>query len=413
AKGQLGDDVEILLIRNDAYFDRDGLYGDHNGDYPDNLDRFSFFSLKILKMLKELKWQCDIIHCHDWHTALIPVYLKTLFRDDPFFQSTKTVLTIHNLAFQGLFPKEEFPKLGLPEELYSEEGFRFYDQVSLLKAGIIHSDEITTVSPQYATDIQTEEYGCGLNEVMQHYQKGVVGILNGLDYSYWNPTTDKFLPKTYDADSVLPGKLESKMLLQKQLNLPVDIDRPLFGYVGRLSHQKGVELIIDALSALHDDNLQIVIQGMGTPEYQAELTQLQGELPQKLGLSFEFNERLAHIIYAGSDWFLMPSNFEPCGLTQMISMHYGTPPIVYRTGGLADTVEPFHTDDSTGNGLVFQEYSTDALLQSIRQGVEIFQDKRAYLQLLNNAMGALFPWRESARNYYELYRCLRLESQEV
>lgn len=409
----LGDDVEVLFLANDDYFDRNGLYGDENGDFPDNLMRFQFYNKQVLKVLKDLDWACDVIHCHDWHAALIPVYLKTLYREDPFFQATRTVLTIHNLAFQGVFPKEQYAQLGLPEEYFSDDGFHFYDQINLLKAGIIYSDEVTTVSPQYATDIQTEEYGCGLDGVIKKHRKGVVGILNGLDYHYWNPTTDEFIVESYDSDSVVKGKAATKMALQKELNLPIDLDRPIYGYVGRISHQKGLELIIDALSALQNDNVQIVIQGLGSPEYQQELTQLRNEMPDQLGLCFAYNERIAHTIYAGSDWFLMPSNFEPCGLAQMISMHYGTPPIVYRTGGLADTVDLYRPDEASGNGLVFQEYTTDALLQAIRLAGKIFEDKRSYSQLVSNAMKTVFPWRDSAVKYYELYKCLHLESQEA
>ena len=413
SRAMLSDDVEILFVRNDDYYDRAGLYGDENGDFPDNLMRFQFFNRQVLKTLKMLDWQADIIHCHDWHAALIPVYLKTKHKDDKFFRDTRTVLTIHNLAFQGLFPKDQYPLLGLPDELYSEEGFQYYDQINLLKAGIIYSDEVTTVSPQYATEIQTEEYGCGLDGVIQKYRKGVVGILNGLDYHYWNPAKDPFIAKHYDRDSVISGKAETKAVLQREMGLPVDIDRPVFGYVGRLSHQKGMDLVVDALSALQGDDVQVVIQGLGTQQYQDELSELRNEMPDRLGICFSYNERLAHTIYAGSDWFLMPSNFEPCGLAQMISMHYGTPPIVYRTGGLADTVESFQLDEANGNGLVFQEYTTDALLQAVRLAEEIFRDKRQYFSLVANAMHTLFPWRESAMKYFELYRCLRLESQEV
>ena len=340
--------MEILFIRNDDYYDRDGLYGNEDGDFPDNLMRFQYFNRQVLKALKELDWACDIIHCHDWHAALIPVYLKTEYKDDSFFANTKTVFTIHNLAFQGLFPEEQYAQLGLPESLYADDGFHFYDQVNLMKAGIIYSDEVTTVSPQYATDIQTEEYGCGLEGVIHKHRKGVVGILNGLDYHYWNPSKDAHLPRTYDRDSVAEGKADVKAALQKELGLPVDTDRPLFGYVGRLSHQKGMDLIIDALSALQSDDVQVVIQGLGSPEYQDELAQLQKEMPDQLAVCFAFNERLAHTIYAGSDWFLMPSNFEPCGLAQMISMHYGTPPVVYRTGGLADTVDAYRPEEARG-----------------------------------------------------------------
>ncbi|MGE0267669.1 MAG: glycogen synthase GlgA [Candidatus Omnitrophota bacterium] len=412
SKAKLHKNVEIYFIENETYYNREGLYGNQAGDFPDNLERFKFFNLQSLKLLKMINWPCDIIHCHDWHAALIPVYLKTIFQDDDFFKSTKTVLTIHNLAFQGVFHKDEYGKLELPNELFAENGFYFYDKINFLKAGIIFSDEVSTVSPQYATDIQTDEYGCGLNNTLRQYKDGVVGILNGLDYAYWNPERDEFISKRYTLDSFIEGKLENKIELQKQMNLPVNIDMPVFGFVGRLSHQKGMDAIIQAVNEMESDHLQIIIQGLGEERYQNELSDLQRNQKEKLSLSFEYNERLAHMIYAGSDWFLMPSQFEPCGLTQMISMCYGAPPLVNRTGGLVDTVKSFNPIKFSGNGLVCHENNPAVFISTIRRAIDLFHDKKVYFKLVANAMQSKFPWKESAKKYKEFYLCLLSESQE-
>lgn len=409
---KLGKNIDIYFVENKKLYDRDGLYGDASGDFPDNIERFKFFNWQALQLLKAIDWPCDIVHCHDWHAALIPVYLKTTLQNDPFFKSLRSILTIHNLAFQGVFPKDQFGKLDLPNDLLSENGFYFYDKVNLLKAGIIFSDEVTTVSPQYATDIQTDEFGCGLNETLRRYKDGVVGILNGLDYDYWNPAKDEFIPRKYEAAGFVEGKLENKIELQRQMDLPVNVDVPLFGFVGRLSHQKGIDTIIQAIDELETDNLQIVIQGLGDERYYHELSDLKKQ-KEHLALALEYNERLAHLIYAGSDWFLMPSQFEPCGLTQMISMCYGTPPLVNRTGGLVDTVKSFNEEKMIGNGLVCQENNPSAFASTIRRAVRLFEKKKLYLKLVNNAMQSKFPWTDSAKKYKELYRCLLLESQEV
>jgi len=410
-KATLSKNVEVFFVENENYYDRDGLYGNQSGDFADNLDRFKFFNLQALKLLKVINWPCDIVHCHDWHAALIPVYLKTIFQNDEFFKSMKTVLTIHNLAFQGVFAKDEFGKLGLPTELFCENGFYFYDKINFLKAGIIFSDEVTTVSPQYATDIQTDEYGCGLNETLRKYKDGVVGILNGLDYDYWNPMKDQFISKNYEPTNFVEGKLENKIELQRHMKLPIDINVPIFGFVGRLSHQKGLDAVIQAVVELEHDNLQMVIQGLGEERYQQELEGLQKHRKDKLSLAFEYNERVAHIIYAGSDWFLMPSQFEPCGLTQMISMCYGAPPIVNRTGGLVDTVKSFNEEKLTGNGLVCKENNPAAFIHAIRRAIKLFDNKKSYFQLVSNSMKSKFPWKDSAKKYKEFYQCLLSESQ--
>lgn len=410
-KATLSKNVEVYFVENENYYNRDGLYGNQSGDFSDNLDRFKFFNLQSLKLLKTINWPCDIIHCHDWHAALIPVYLKTIYKNDEFFKSMKTVLTIHNLAFQGVFAKDEFGKLGLPNELFCENGFYFYDKVNFLKAGIIFSDEVTTVSPQYATDIQTDEYGCGLNDTLRQHKDGVVGILNGLDYDYWNPMKDQFILKKYEPKNFVEGKLENKIELQRHMELPVDINVPIFGFVGRLSHQKGLDSIIQAIAELEHDNLQMVIQGLGDEHYQQELDGLQKHRKDKLSLAFEYNERVAHMIYAGSDWFLMPSQFEPCGLTQMISMCYGAPPIVNRTGGLVDTVKSFNEEKLTGNGLVCKENNPAAFVHAIRRAIKLFDDKKSYFQLVSNSMHSKFPWKDSAKKYKEFYQCLLSESQ--
>lgn len=396
--------IDVYFIEHEDFFGRDALYGDEHGDYSDNLARFRFYCIQVFELLKQLAFPADIIHCHDWHAALIPVYLKEYFKDESLFANTRTVLTIHNLAFQGLFSKDKFSELELRGELLSDQAFLFYDQVNLLRAGIKYCDEVTTVSPRYATEIQTTEYGCGLEEVLR--DRGVTGILNGLDYDYWNPATDTYLSKTYTNETRIEGKLENKIDLLKRVGLSIDIDRPLFGFVGRISHQKGMDLIINAIQELEDDSMQLVIQGLGDKRYQDELNRL-ADTSNQIATVFDYDERLAHMIYAGSDWFLMPSQFEPCGLTQMISMKYGTPPIVYRTGGLADTVQNFDAEEHTGNGLMFQVNETDPFVRTIREAINLFDNKKDFLKLMLNAMTSEFQWMDSARQYDKLYQCLQ------
>jgi starch synthase len=391
----IGRDIKVYFIKNDKYFDRDGLYGDKTGDFKDNLERFSYYCRKTLELLKEINFKPDIIHVHDWQAALIPVYLKTLYADDDFYRNIKTILTIHNIGYQGLFPREEFPKLGLDWSLFNIEGFEFYGKVNILKAGIEFCDYINTVSPTYSKEIQTKEFGFGLEGVLNKRRDVVFGILNGLDYSIWNPPEDKFIAKNYSLENI-KDKREDKQDLQRFCNLPVKADVPLFGIVSRLAEQKGFDILATGIDSICKMDLQLVILGTGDLKYHLILEDMVKKYPKVISLHLRFDDPLAHKIYAGSDIFLMPSRYEPCGLGQMISLKYGTIPLVFKTGGLADTV-------SEKNGFVFSRYSKDDLLKIIKNATAAFKNKNKWDTLMETAMKCNFSWKESGKKYLRLY----------
>lgn len=394
-----GNDIDVFFIDREEYFNRDGLYGDKNGDYEDNLQRFQYFCWEALMLLKQLHLRVDIIHCHDWQTALAPVYLRVNLAKDTFYQGIKTVLSIHNLAFQGLFHKDLFPKLNLDSKLFSPEGLEFYDQINLLKGAILYSDRISTVSPTYSEEIQLPEYGCGLEGVLLSRKDDIKGILNGLDYAIWDPQTDSLIARNYGAAS-LDGKKENKAAVQKEFHLPQD-DKPLFGFVGRLSYQKGIELIAEAAEEMAVLDFQMVFLGLGEAQYHNILERLALRFPENISISLKFNEELAHRIYAGCDFFLMPSVYEPCGLSQMISLSYGTVPIVYKTGGLADTIAPF---ENGGNGIVFDRYEKKALVEAVKKAVDLYRKPQRFKTLVKKIFQYRFRWEDSAREYEDLYR---------
>lgn len=391
----IGRNIKVYFIKNDAYFNRDGLYGDKTGDYKDNLERFSYYCKKTLQLLKEINFKADIIHVHDWQASLIPVYLKTLYANDAFYDNIKTILTIHNIGYQGLFAREEFPKLGLDWGMFNMEGLEFYGKINILKSGIEFSDIINTVSPTYSKEIQSKEFGFGLEGVLNKRHDSVFGILNGLDYSIWNPQDDKFILKDYSPESI-QDKYRNKEDLQKGCKLPVSPNVPLFGIVSRLAEQKGFDILAEAIYSICKINLQLVILGTGDMKYHLILQDMVKKYPKVIALYLKFDDPLAHKIYAGSDIFLMPSKYEPCGLGQMISLKYGTIPLVFRTGGLADTV-------NNDNGFIFERYSKDDLIETIKQAVRAFKDKKKWARLIDKAMRSDFSWEESAKKYLRLY----------
>lgn len=391
----VGKGIKVYFVENDTYFCRDGLYGDKQGDYKDNLDRFSYYCKRTLELLKEINFKPDIIHVHDWQSALIPVYLKTIYASDPFYKDIKTVLTIHNIGYQGLFPKDEFPKLGLEWSVFNMDMLEFYDKVNILKGGIVFSDIINTVSPTYSNQIQTREFGYGLEGVLAKRRDSLFGILNGLDYSIWNPQADKFIAKNY-AIKEIQDKYKNKQDLQKICKLPAKADVPLFGIVSRLAEQKGFDLLSDAMEAICKMDLQLIILGTGDLKYHIMLENIVKKYPKIISLQLKFDDALAHKIYAGSDIFLMPSKYEPCGLGQMISLRYGTIPLVFKTGGLADTV----TED---NGFVFDKYKKEDLLKTIKKAIQAFKNKKKWSLLIKRAMQCNFSWEESAKKYLRLY----------
>ena len=391
----IGKNIKVFFIENKNYFNRDGLYGDKNGDYPDNLERFAFFCRRGLDLLKEINFPADILHLHDWQASLTAAYLKNLYSDSSFYSRIKCVLTLHNIGYQGVFAKEEFPKLGFNWGLFDINGFEFYNKVNLLKGGIIFADFINTVSPTYAQEIQTEELGFGLEGLLRGRKNVLSGILNGVDYSVWDPFMDRFIMQNFSLAN-LEGKALNKADLQKICNLPQDKNIPVLGMVSRLVGQKGLDILALGLNELCKMDVQLVILGSGDLKYQDILKAASEKYPKVISLNLKFDDPLAHKIYAGSDIFLMPSQYEPCGLGQLISLHYGTIPLVFKTGGLADTI-------NKNNGFVFNRYREDELLKLINQAIVVFKNKKKWLALINNAMKCNFSWKVSADKYLALY----------
>ncbi len=397
-----------FFIENAHFFDRPELYRDPatGTDYADNDERFIFFNQAVLELVRQLDWKPDIIHVHDWQSGLIPAYLKTSLSLDRFFEHTKTVLTIHNLAYQGTFPKEKFPHLGLPPELfYATAPFEFYGKVNFLKAAISYADKITTVSPRYAQEIQTDEMGAGLDGVLKERTADLHGILNGVDYTVWSPSRDKNISHTYYGAN-LSGKRIDKVDLVRESGLPVRERTPLIGIISRLADQKGFDLIEEAADRIFDMDLQMIVLGTGEKKYHELFTGLEAEYPDKLKVYLTFNDKLAHQIEAGSDIFLMPSHYEPCGLNQMYSLKYGTLPVVREVGGLADTVRDIRDESSEGTGFVFKEYSADALVEALTRAISFYKRVRPWTGFMKQAMKQDFSWDSSAKQYVALFQQL-------
>ncbi len=342
------DDSPFYFVARDEYFDRSQLYGTPKGDYFDNLERFNLLCSAVLPFCQALDFQPDIIHCHDWQASLVPVYLRYRWMAEPTFANSRSLLTIHNLAYQGLFPKDKFPLLGLDWYLFSMTGLEFYDKINLLKGGIVFADAINTVSRGYSKEIQTPEFGYGLEGVLQDRSEVLFGIVNGVDYNDWNPETDQLIPATFGPQD-LKGKAKNKAALMEAYNLDKKLAKaPLIGIISRLADQKGFDLVAEVLPKLMAQGVMLVILGTGEEKYHELLTQEAKKYPGQLGVKIAFDNQLAHLIEAGADMFLMPSRYEPCGLNQLYSMKYGTVPVVRATGGLMDTVAP--VDAATGAG---------------------------------------------------------------
>ncbi len=400
---KISEGVRIHFIKHEEYFNRAGLYGNDRGDYPDNLQRFSFFCHEVLNLAKELGFQPDIVHAHDWQCALLPVLLKTTFANDGFYDRTKSVLTIHNIAYQGHFSQKQFGNLGLDPSFFSMEGFEFYGKINFLKAGLLFADFLTTVSPTYAEEIKTKEFGFGLEGVIRKKEKSLRGILNGIDQETWNPAKDSRIAKTYSVTS-LEGKKVCKEALQKRCGFDADADIPVFGMVTRLAEQKGFELVSEICDELVAKPAQFVILGDGDAVYRTVFRNLAARHPKRVAALIGFDAIQAHAVYAGADFFLMPSYFEPCGLGQMISMRYGTLPVVRRVGGLADTVIDADLHPEKGNGFVFVEQTPEKLMAAIRRALKAFKDKPRLSMLRKTAMKTDFSWDKSAEKYAQLYR---------
>jgi starch synthase len=401
---RIGENVRVCFIEHSHYFDREGLYGDDGGEYADNLERFSHFCHESFNVLKSIKFSPDIIHCHDWHTALIPVLLKTNQHRNNFFKDTRCVLTIHNLAYQGVFPREQYVKLGIQADVFHVQGLEFYGQVNILKGGIIFADAITTVSPTYSREIQTKEWGCALDGVLRDRGRDIYGIINGLDYEAWNPQDDPFLDYPFSAANVNEQKLHNKVVVQSALDLPLTDKVPLFGFVGRLCSQKGLDILMKAVDDIVAREGQIVFTGVGDKKYHRMIEEAAARHPRHVGKYLVFDERIAHKIYAASDFFLMPSEFEPCGLGQMIALRYGAIPVVHQTGGLADTIHHYDPVHKTGNGFVFARYSVESFLEAVDEALKIFKQKPQMEELRSQALHYRFSWEKSAKEYVNVYQ---------
>ena len=408
--------VRVWAIRNEAFFDRPGLYQDHGIDYSDNLDRFSFFcraTIEVIAYLRtECRWNTDILHLHDWQTALCAVYLKTVDRDRSEVLGTRTVLTLHNVGYQGLFPGKQFEKTGLPPSLFTPAGLEFYGLVNLLKGGMVFADYLTTVSPTYAQEILTPKFGFGLEGVLLNRADRLLGILNGIDIDRWNPETDSYLPATYSSAD-RSGKQVCKLELQREFQLP-ETSGPLLGVIARLTSQKGLDLVAAIIPQLMAMDLQLVMLGTGEAELEARFRALQARYPHRMGLRIGFDEGLAHRIEGGADMFVMPSRYEPCGLSQLYSLRYGTVPIVRKTGGLADTVRPLTVgalQAGQATGFHTEEDTAEALLVAVRRAVEVFQDRSMWSQLVQTGMTTDVSWARSAEAYDRLFMSLVKEGQ--
>ena len=406
AEGASVDGVRYFFADDPKFFDRSHLYGDSRGDYPDNAERFSEFSRVAIEFMKRV-WLPDVVHCHDWQTALVPLLLRTQYAQDPAVRSLPVVLTIHNLAYQGLFRHAALRRIGVPEELFTPEALEFYGGINFLKGGLVFADYLTTVSRRYAKEIQTQEYGCGLEGVIRSRTDRLVGLLNGVDYAVWSPEADELIAKNYSADN-LDGKKVCKKNLLDLFRLPEgNLGRPLAGIVSRFADQKGFDLIAEAAEEIMREDLALVVLGTGQEEYQQFFAQLAAKYPTRVGVRIGYDNTLAHQIEAGSDMFLMPSRYEPCGLNQIYSLRYGTVPVVRATGGLDDTVQAFDAETKKGTGFKFEEYSGQALLECVRSAIRAYRNPAAWQTLQANGMHKDFSWKASAAAYVTLYEAAK------
>jgi len=398
--------VRTYFVEYPEFFDRDGIYGTMAGDYPDNAERFALFCRCVLEATKVLGVP-HVFHCHDWQAALIPVMLRTIYAEDPAFREAATVFTIHNMGYQGIFPPDTLPLLMLPWDLFTISRMEFFGQVNFLKGALVTADFITTVSRKYSQEIQTAEYGFGLDGVLRDRSSTVTGILNGVDYEEWSPETDKFIAAHY-SPADLSGKAECKQELFKALGFQgVDPKLPVLGIVSRFATQKGFDLIAQIMDRLAREEMVIVALGTGEPVYEEMFVRLSRKFPGKIAGRIAYDNTLAHLIEAGSDMFLMPSRYEPCGLNQIYSLKYGTAPIVRATGGLDDTVENWNARTGKGTGFKFTDYSGEALLTAIRKALQAFRDQTSWQALMRNGMGMDFSWNVSAREYGKVYERAR------
>lgn len=395
------DKSSAYFIEHEDFFNREELYGIPRGDYADNASRFIFFSRGVLEACKRLKFQPDVIHCNDWQTGLVPLYLKTLYKTDPFFKGTASLLTIHNLGYQGLFPAAQMPLTGLGRELFTHEGLEFYGMINFLKAGLISADILTTVSNTYAKEILLKEFAFGLEGVLKLRENDVFGVINGIDYDEWDPFKDMLIPEKFSSGD-LHGKAGCKKRLIKEAVLD-KVNRPLIGLVGRLSTQKGLNLVLQSLEELVSLGVNLILLGKGDESLQVGLSEAARKYKRRVSVTIGFDESLAHKIYAGSDFFLIPSKYEPCGLGQLISMKYGSIPIGRKTGGLADTIKDYDHLASKGTGFLFSDFTPSAMQDAIKRALCLYTDSSKMKNVVKDTMKMDFSWKRSAERYIQLY----------
>jgi len=396
--------VRFFFVDYGEYYNREDLYLSNHQDYPDNAERFACLSLASLEFAKRASLAPDVIHCNDWQTALVPIYLKTLYRNDLFFQKTRTLLAIHNMAYQGIFPRTVVPKISLPQSLYNPEGLEFHGNICLLKGGILFADKLSTVSRRYSQEILTPHFGHGLEGVLRKRAADLTGILNGVDYSKWNPSMDPSLAANYSADQLEGKKLCKKDLLD-QFGIPESMHRPVIGIVSRMAYQKGLDLLHNVADDIVNDGCSLVALGTGEKKYTNYFLGLQERYPSYVGVKIMYDEALAHKIQAGADIFLMPSRYEPCGLSQIYSLRYGTVPLVRATGGLDDTISDFD-QSPTPTGFKFSGTTPADLLRTLRRALAVYATPERWTQLMKNGMSMDYSWPQPARDYVELYQSL-------
>ncbi len=402
--------VQTFLVDIPEFFDREGLYQVNGTDHPDNHLRFAAFSLACLEFLKRLGPAPDILHCHDWQSALVPIYLNCLYKGDEFYARTGVVFTIHNIGYQGLFPPSVLGEISVDAGLYTMDGLEFWGKVNFLKGGLVYSDYITTVSRKYAEEIQTPEFGYGLEGVLTKRADRLQGILNGVDYDVWSPAKDKFIAAAYGPEDLAGKQACKKALLQAMGAADPVLDRPVIGIVSRFAAQKGFDLIAGVIEKLMAMDLYIVALGTGEPVYEELFKSMAAKYPGKFLVRVGFDVALSHQIEAGSDMFLMPSRYEPCGLNQIYSLKYGTVPVVRATGGLDDTIE--HFNGKTGTGFKFSEYTPEALLGAIEAAVACYRQPKVWRQVMVNGMKKDFSWSSSAKQYLKVYQAAKRARSE-
>lgn len=397
--------VLVFFVGNRKYFDRAGLYGNRGSEYVDNDERFILFSRAVLEGCKFIGFRPDIIHCHDWQTGLIPAYLKTVYKLDAFFTRTRTLFTIHNIAYQGQFPYSSFEKAGFHPVDYTPNKFEFYGGISFLKSGLVYADNLNTVSPNYAREVQTDPaMGFGLEGLLRYRSKNFCGILNGIDTEIWDPEIDPVLPLAYDAHSFIKGKEASKSLLQEECGLEINPKKPIIGVVSRLDFQKGLDVAVNLVERFKG-RVQFVVLGTGDPALEKRYREIARQNKDFVSYTDRLDEDLAHKIYAGADLFLMPSRFEPCGLSQMIAMKYGTLPIVSKVGGLVNTVNGYTgANAAEATGFFIDRYTEAGIYNAIEKALAVYQDPKTFNKLIKNAMLQDNSWDKSAQQYQDLYK---------